>query len=270
MPIPKLIASKTPRETSFGKRLKQFRKSRKLRQKEVPLNCSAQTISNWESGLFLPSEKRFDDLCKALRLTVEEQAELLTRYLEDTRHRRVARLGIDRALRGAYEHRLFFAEQLKVPLYTSTDTADPWPLLVTGEPTDWRGKYAYPPLDDRLYKMLAGRPYTSARGNKEPPYQSAGISRKWHCFGYEIDDDTMAPRFHTGDILYCWITQMEVRTGQPVIACLGDRVVCRIVEKRGRGFRFRTVKGRHAGKAQQARWFYPVIKGLVNVTPIMG
>lgn len=65
----------------FGKSLKLLRKSRNLKQKELNIKCSTQTVSNWETGLFTPSEKHFIDICNKLKLNKMEQKELLCNYL---------------------------------------------------------------------------------------------------------------------------------------------------------------------------------------------
>ena len=66
----------------FAEVFSAFRKARGLRQRLVAqrVGCTTQAISNWESGRYLPNEKRVLQICRALGLGKEEGGRLLLAY----------------------------------------------------------------------------------------------------------------------------------------------------------------------------------------------
>ena len=191
---------------TFGIYLKQLRKQKKaggILQKELTdaLDCSDQAISDWDCGRYLPSEEKVSKLRGALKLSREELAELIQRYLNDQDRMRLKRLGAPELLE-RLKLRWEISPRTRMPLYRSSDTVDP--LEVVTERFFWHGEYvgSFPRL---------GR----------------------YTFAYRMPDESMLPRYSKDDLIVCNImVKLREHGPAPVVACIHDRVYCRLLCKR--------------------------------------
>ncbi len=193
------------------------------------LKCETQSISNWETGLFLPDVKKLPILKKKMRLQEDEFTNLLAAW-------RLERTRID-------DQKLSFAERkdkekrrnpsVIIPLYRDRgDTINP---VAVPEVMEWLGLFVRKPLGSGIHPICA----------------------------FMLEDDSMSPMFEHGDILFFDLTKIKLKKNEPYIVCIEDRVYCRLLSRHVRfSYEFKGV-GQKAERmtvpAKNISWLYKVI-----------
>lgn len=184
--------------SSFAQHFKFLRKTHKLGQKQIALmlKCKAQSISNWETGLFLPDAERLPMIKKKMRLQEDEFRYLLAAWrLERTRIDDQKLSFIERKDKDRHRY-----SQTVIPLFREGDTVNP---VAVPEAIEWHGLYVRKPLEFGTRLICA----------------------------FILEDDSMSPRFERGDILFFDLTQIKPKENKPYIVCIKDRVYCRLLSR---------------------------------------
>ena len=216
--------------SAFSTLFKFLRKKHRLAQKQVAgmLNCELQSVSNWETGLFLPDADRLPIIKKKLRLQNDEFRDLLAAY-------RNARMRIEDQKLSYFERVVKDREHTfpaVIPLFRVGDTVNP---VAVFEATEWRGLYVKKPL--QTGNRLVG--------------------------AFMLEDDSMSPKFKRNEILFFSTTQSKPIKNNPYIVCIKDRTCCRLLTRQV-GFKY---VFRGAGKnvepinvkMKDINWLYQVI-----------
>lgn len=215
----------------FAQHFKDLRKKHKLGQKQIAdmLKCESQSVSNWETGLFLPDAGKLPMIKKKMRLQEDEFTNLLAAW-------RLERTRLD-------DQKLSFVERKEkekrrnpsviIPLYRDGgDTINP---VAVPEVFEWLGLFVRKPLGTGIHPISA----------------------------FMLEDDSMSPMFERGDILFFDLTQTKPVKNQYYIVCIKDRVYCRLLSRHvGFKYVFRGVDQKvkpMIETTKKIRWLYKVI-----------
>jgi transcriptional regulator with XRE-family HTH domain len=202
-----------PPGVRFGEYFAKLRKSRGVYQRNLAWKLglrnkrSAQAVSNWETGLALPTPEKLPRIRKILELTRGEYNTLYSLY-DDEKRRRDRDKAFSGKLRKETEGELERLELYKAPLYGPKNTVNPVDFI--GKHREWKGKTI----------------------NLPPDLQGG------HVFAFKVEDTAMAPRYNPGNLLFCDLN-LVLEEGKPVVACVKGQVFCRIYETQGKEARFK-------------------------------
>lgn len=219
----------------FGEYLGRVRKSRGVYQRDLAWKLglkskrSTQAVSNWETGLALPTPEKLPRIRKILKLTQGDYNVLYTLYDQEKRQRDRDK-AFSGTLRKGIEEELKHQELLKVPLYGPKDVANP--MDVVEKHREWKGKTVDAP------PALLGS----------------------HVFAFRVPDTAMAPRYNPGDLLFCDLNLAQGE-GKPVVARVKGQIFCRIYEKQDGRLVFKAMDPKVklvAVPKQSIKWLYRV------------
>ena len=224
---------------TFGSTLKQLREDKEPRVEQRRLarriGCAIQTVSNWESGRYFPSEERMKGLVTSLKLTTDQIAALVNAYTSEWAERQTKRFGVN------YLGAQWVAESEKyqVPLLESIDTVDPKDVV----------------FKNARCRMMIYR---------LPMYEDK-------VFAFRVTDEDMVPKYNPGDFLYCDLLRSPGAAKPiPVVAAVGKRTFSRFLERKGDLYIFKAanVAARVENvPAKAVRWCYPVVYSVRGELP---
>lgn len=216
----------------FAQVFKFLRTKRGLGQKQVAgkLDCALQSVSNWETGLFLPDIERFHVIYVRLRLREQEYKALVAAYNYDRARlekNKLSSSGLSRLLKDGWP-----PIRKKIPVFHEKDTVNP---LIVPELWEWRGHYTQKPVE--LDNRFVG--------------------------AFFMENDSMAPKFRHGDLIFFDMTQMTPKPNEFYIVCINDLVCCRLLSKHSSSrYVFKEVgsKGRTTTvTVKEIGWLYRVV-----------
>lgn len=231
----------------FAVYLAKVRKSHGVYQQELASRLglksrrSAQAVSNWETGVALPTPDKLPRIQKILGLSQADYNVLYSLY-EDEKRGRDLNKAFSGKLRKEIVEELERLELYKAPLYGPKDTINP--VWFIGKHREWKGKTV-----------------------DVPPALQGG-----RVFAFKITDHSMAPRYIPGDILFCDLDlEPQMGEGKTVVACVKGEVFCRIFERQGelltfkaKDEKFKVVTVPKEKKEQQVKWCCRVSMGQSN------
>jgi len=229
------IGKMKPPGVRFGEYLGRLRKSRGVYQRDLAWKLglkskrSTQAVSNWETGLALPTPEKLPRIRKILKLTQGDYNVLYSLYDQEKRQRDRDK-AFSGTLRKEIKGELKHQELLKVPLYGTKDAVSP--LDVVEKHREWKGKTVDAP------PALFGS----------------------HVFAFKVEDSAMAPRYNPRDLLFCDLN-LALEEDKPVVACVKGQVFCRIYEKQGGLLVFKGMDPKVklvAASKQNVKWLYRV------------
>lgn len=202
------------------------------RQLGLKSKRSAQAVSNWETGVALPTPDKLPRIRKILGLSQGEYNVLFSLY-EEEKKQRDRNKAFSGELRKGIEEELKRIQIYKAPLYGPKDTASPEDFL--SQRRKWKEKTV-----------------------DVPPNLQGGL-----VFAFRVADHSMAPWYHKGDLLFCDL-DLEPRDeeGKRVVGCVKGQVFCRIIERQGSSYAFKALDPKAklvtASKEDKKAWFYRV------------
>jgi transcriptional regulator with XRE-family HTH domain len=216
----------------FAQLFKFLRTKRGLGQKQVAgkLHCELQSVSNWETGRFLPDIARFPVIYGRLRLREQEYKALGAAYNYDRAQlekNTLSSSGLSRRFKDGWS-----PIRKKIPVLHEKDTVNP---LIVPELWEWPGSYTQKPVE--LDNRFVG--------------------------AFFMENDSMAPKFRHGDLIFFDMTQMTPKPNEFYIVCINDQVCCRLLAKHsGSRYVFKEVgsKGRTTTvTVKEIGWLYRVV-----------